>query len=65
MTSQAAILAPFRVMNRYVGNVPAMPGVVPDYPAPVGQRGRRGRDDAVRWGVPLPRTGGPPATKST
>jgi hypothetical protein len=22
-------------MNRYVGNLPAMPGVFPDYPAPV------------------------------
>jgi hypothetical protein len=25
----------FRVMNRYVGNLPPMPGVFPDYPAPV------------------------------
>jgi hypothetical protein len=31
-TSQAAIIAPFQVMNRYVGNLPAtMPGVFPDY----------------------------------
>ena len=64
MTSQAAILALFRVMNRYVGNVPPMPGVVPDYPAPVGQVDGEG-EMTVRWGVPLPRTGGPPATKST
>src|SRR5882672_380457 len=27
---------PFRVMNRYVGNLPPMPGAFPDYPAPVG-----------------------------
>jgi hypothetical protein len=25
----------FRVMNRYVGNLQPMPGVFPDYPAPV------------------------------
>jgi putative SOS response-associated peptidase YedK len=34
-TNQAAIVALFRVMNRYVGNLPPMPGVFPDYPAPV------------------------------
>jgi len=25
----------FRVINRYVGNLPPMPRVFPDYPAPV------------------------------
>jgi hypothetical protein len=34
-TNQAAIIALFRVTNRYVGNLPPMPGVFPDYPAPV------------------------------
>jgi putative SOS response-associated peptidase YedK len=34
-TNQAAIAALFRVMNRYVGNLPPMPGVFPDYPAAV------------------------------
>ena len=34
-TNQAAIIALFRVLNRYVGNLPPMPGVFPDYPAPV------------------------------
>jgi hypothetical protein len=34
-TNQAAIIALFRVVNRYVGNLPLMPGVFPDYPAPV------------------------------
>jgi hypothetical protein len=29
-TNQAAIIALFRVMNRYVGNLPPMPGVFPD-----------------------------------
>jgi putative SOS response-associated peptidase YedK len=34
-TNQAAIAGLFRRMNRYVGNLPPMPGVFPDYPAPV------------------------------
>ena len=34
-TNQAAIIALFRVVNQYVGNVPPMPGVFPDYLAPV------------------------------
>ena len=34
-TNQAAIVALFRVINHYVGNLPPMPGVFPDYPAPV------------------------------
>jgi hypothetical protein len=35
-TNQAAIRRPFRVVNQYVGNLPPMPGVFPDYPVPVG-----------------------------
>jgi ectoine hydroxylase-related dioxygenase (phytanoyl-CoA dioxygenase family) len=34
-TNQAAIAALFRVVNRYIGNLAPMPGVFPDYPAPV------------------------------
>jgi putative SOS response-associated peptidase YedK len=34
-TNQAAIIALFRVVNRYVGNLAPTPGVFPDYPAPV------------------------------
>jgi hypothetical protein len=34
-TNQAAIAGLFRRMNRYVGNLPPMPGIFPDYPAPV------------------------------
>ena len=34
-TNQATIIALFRVMNQYVGNLPPMPGVFPDHPAPV------------------------------
>jgi putative SOS response-associated peptidase YedK len=34
-TNQEAIRALFRVINRYVGNLSPMPGVFPNYPAPV------------------------------
>ena len=34
-TNQAAIIALFRVINRYIGDLLPMPGVLPDYPAPV------------------------------
>jgi len=51
----------FRVINRYVGNLPPMPGRFPDYPAPV----IRNNTDAgtematMRWGMPPPpHTGG-------
>src|ERR1700676_5172724 len=63
-TNQAAIAALFRKMNQYVGNLPPMPGVFPDYPAPV-LRGAGFAEEMVlmRWGMPPPpRTGGPPVT---
>jgi putative SOS response-associated peptidase YedK len=55
-TNQAAIASLFRRMNRYVGNLPPMPGGFPDYPAPV----IRNVGDAeeiilMRWGMPPPR----------
>jgi putative SOS response-associated peptidase YedK len=61
-TNQAAIIALFRVMNRYVGNLPPMPGVFPDYPAPVVRNDGGERElTMMRWGMPPPlRTGGPP-----
>jgi hypothetical protein len=34
-SNQEAIRALFRKVNRYVGNLAPMPGVLPDYPAPV------------------------------
>jgi putative SOS response-associated peptidase YedK len=63
-TSQAAIIALFRVINRYVGNLPPMPGVFPDYPAPVIRNTDSGTEMVtMRWGMPPPpRTGGPPVT---
>jgi hypothetical protein len=63
-TNQAAMSALFRVINRYVGNLPPMPGVYPDYPAPVVRNTEGGRELAVmRWGMPPPaRSGGFPVT---
>jgi putative SOS response-associated peptidase YedK len=63
-TNQAAIIALFRVINRYVGNLPPMPGVFPDYPAPVIRNTETGTElVTMRWGMPPPpRTGGPPVT---
>src|ERR1700752_1425191 len=65
-TNQEAIRGLFRKVNRYVGNLAPMPGVFPDYPAPV-IRNAGESDDAelvmMRWGMPPPpRKGGPPVT---
>jgi hypothetical protein len=41
--NEASIIALFRVINRYVGNLPPMTGVFPDFPAPViRNKSRRG-----------------------
>jgi putative SOS response-associated peptidase YedK len=59
--NQAAIIALFRVMNRYVGNLPPMPGVFPDYPAPVVRNAGSERELAMmRWGMPPPPRAGVP-----
>jgi hypothetical protein len=67
-TNQAAIIALFRVINRYVGNLPPIPGVFPDYPAPVIHNADAGTEMVtMRWGMPPhhfvtngPQTKGPP-----
>lgn len=42
-----------RVVNRYVGNLAPMPGVFPDYKAPIVRTGADGRELATaRWGMP-------------
>jgi putative SOS response-associated peptidase YedK len=52
-TNQEAIGALFRVMNRYVGNLAPMPGVFPDYKAPIVRNGAVRRELALaRWGMP-------------
>ena len=63
-TNQAAIIALFRVVNRYVGNLASMPGVFQDYPAPVVRDDAGGREMVtMRWGMPPPpRAGGYPVT---
>ena len=63
-TNQAAIAALFRVINQYVGNLPPMPGVFPDYPAPVVRNAGGEREMVMmRWGMPPPpRAGGFPVT---
>jgi putative SOS response-associated peptidase YedK len=47
-------------MNRYVGNLAPMPGVFPDYPAPVVRNASAEREMLMmRWGMPPPpRAGG-------
>jgi putative SOS response-associated peptidase YedK len=60
-TNQAAIIALFRVMNRYVGKLAPMPGVFPDYPAPVIRNTADGSELAMmRWGMPPPPRNRPP-----
>ena len=48
-TNQAAIAALFRVVYQYVGNLAPMPGVFPDYPAPVIRNTETGRELAMIW----------------
>ena len=58
-TNQAAISALFRVVNRYVGNLAPMPGVFPDYKAPIVRTGAEGRELATaRYAVVAARTDG-------
>jgi putative SOS response-associated peptidase YedK len=63
-TNQAAIIALFRVIKQYVGNLPPMRGVFPDYPAPVVRNAGIEREMVtMRWGMPPPpRAGGSPVT---
>jgi hypothetical protein len=54
-TNQAAIAALFRVMNRYVGNLPPMPGVFPDNrPRLIRNSGDDREMTMMRWGMPPP-----------
>jgi putative SOS response-associated peptidase YedK len=49
------VLAVSALGNRYVGNLPPMPGVFPDYPAPVVRNSGDGRElTMMRWGMPNP-----------
>jgi putative SOS response-associated peptidase YedK len=48
-----AIRRLFDALNSRVGNLPSMPGVFPDYPAPVVRNADGGREiTMMRWGMP-------------
>ena len=54
-TTQAAIRALARVMNDRTGNLPPLPGIFPDYPAPIVRNHGEGRELVMaRWGMPSP-----------
>jgi putative SOS response-associated peptidase YedK len=48
-----AIRRLFGSLNSRVGNLPSMPGIFPDYPAPIVRNASDGREIALaRWGMP-------------
>jgi putative SOS response-associated peptidase YedK len=61
-TNQDAIRRLFKAVNSSVGNLPSMPGVFPDYPAPV-VRNADGERELImmRWGMPPPPKLGEPS----
>jgi len=52
---QQAIIQLASVLGDRTGNLPPMPGIFPDYPAPIVRNGADGRELALaRWGMPSP-----------
>jgi len=53
---QAAIIALTRAMHDRTGNLPPLPGIFPDYAAPIVRTGADGERELVmaRWGMPSP-----------
>jgi putative SOS response-associated peptidase YedK len=52
---QQAIIAATRAMHDRTGNLPPLPGIFPDYGAPIVRDGRDGRELVLaRWGMPSP-----------
>jgi hypothetical protein len=49
-TNQAAIIALFRIVNCHVGNLAPMPGVFPDYKAPIVRNAVDGHELATAQG---------------
>lgn len=48
-----AIRRLFGALNSNVGNLPSMPGIFPDYPAPIVRNASDGREIVMaRWGMP-------------
>ena len=53
--SQEAIRALANVLRDKTGNLPPLPGIFPDYPAPIVRNGPDGRELVMaRWGMPSP-----------
>ncbi len=53
MAAQEAIARLFQALNQHVGNLPPMPGIFPDYPAPIVRNAPEGRELVMaRWGMP-------------
>jgi putative SOS response-associated peptidase YedK len=53
--NQAAIRALFGINKESAGNLPSMPGIFPDYMAPVVRTAPTGDELAMlRWGMPSP-----------
>ena len=53
--TQDAMRALFRVKRDLTGNLPPMPGIFPDYPAPIIRMSDGERELAMaRWGMPSP-----------
>jgi putative SOS response-associated peptidase YedK len=53
-TNQEAIRRLFRVVVDNTGNLPPLPGIYPDYPAPVVRNSVDSRELMARWGMPTP-----------
>lgn len=52
---QAAIRDMARAMSDSTGNLPSLPGIYPDYSAPIVRNGAAGRELCMaRWGMPSP-----------
>jgi putative SOS response-associated peptidase YedK len=52
---QQAIIGAARAMVDRTGNLPPLPGIFPDYGAPIVQEGKDGRElTLARWGMPSP-----------
>ncbi len=48
-----AIRRLFSALNSRVGNLPSMPGIFPDYQAPIVRNAAEGREIVMaRWGMP-------------
>ncbi|MGJ4899144.1 SOS response-associated peptidase [Bradyrhizobium oligotrophicum] len=59
-----AIRRLFGALNSHVGNLPSMPGIFPDYPAPIVRNGAEAREIFMaRWGMPSSQRAQMDATK--